>query len=66
MSRVCEHLALERMVDGLLRADTWGRTGDLSRVVLDAGGVGGHAEDAGEVEVELHEEGVSGVAGGVP
>ena len=54
------------MVDGLLRADTWGRTGDLSRVVLDAGGVGGHAEDAGEVEVELHEEGVSGVAGGVP
>jgi hypothetical protein len=28
-------------------------------------GVGGDAEEAGEVEVELHDEGVSGVAGGV-
>jgi hypothetical protein len=28
-------------------------------------GVGGDADDAGEVEVELHDEGVSGVAGGV-
>ena len=30
------------------------------------GGVGGDAEEAGDVEVELHDEGVSGVAGGVP
>jgi hypothetical protein len=29
-------------------------------------GVGGDAEEAGEVEVELHEDGVSGVVGGVP
>ena len=28
-------------------------------------GVCGDAEDVGEVEVELHEEGVSGVVGGV-
>jgi hypothetical protein len=27
-------------------------------------GVGGDAEEAGEVEVELHDEGMSGVAGG--
>ena len=29
-------------------------------------GVGGEADEAGEVEVELQGEGVSGVVGGVP
>jgi hypothetical protein len=40
----------------------WDRTGDSSRCPGGGRGRGG----GGEVEVELHDEGVSGVAGGVP
>ena len=42
------------------------QTSDSSELSSMPGRVGGGAEGAGEVEIELHEEVVLGVSGGVP